>query len=230
MLGEFLEISLATPDMLRSLEFYRKLGFTAAPASDGRPHPYAVFTDGRLYLGLHQRGDEVHGLSFVLPELRRHVEGFEALGLEFVLRDIGPHQFNQLGFRDPDGNRVSVVEARTYSPVHAAHVESTLCGYFLEYRLPVDDVKASARFWESLGLIVENGENGDSAQASWGGINLGLTRAGRRARPTLVFASPNLDAAHALLEMRGLEPHNETGAIRVATPEGLDLLLQAEDN
>ena len=113
MLGEFLELSLATPDMLRSHDFYRKLGFTEAPASDGRPHPYAVFTDGRLYLGLHKHGDDVHGLSFVLPELRNHVESFESLGLEFEFRDIGFHQFNQLGFRDPDGNRVTVVEART---------------------------------------------------------------------------------------------------------------------
>ncbi|MGE5625534.1 MAG: VOC family protein [Bacillota bacterium] len=229
MLGEFLEISLATPDMLRSHEFYRKLGFTEAPASDGRKYPYAVVTDGRLYIGLHKRGDEVHGLSFVLPELRHHVEGFEALGLDFEFRDIGFHQFNQLGFRDPDNNRVMLLEARTYSPVHAAHVQPTLCGYFLEYRLPVDDVAANARFWESLGLIVETVEGGESAQASWGGINLRLTRAGRKAKPALVFACPDLDAANALLEMRGLDVQNVTGAIRVPTPEGLDLLLQTED-
>lgn len=230
MLGEFLEISLATPDMLASLEFYRKLGFEEAPPGGGPRHPYAVVTDGRLYLGLHKRGDDVHGLSFVLPELRNHVEGFEALGLEFEFHDISFHQFNQLGFRDPDGNRVMLVEARTYSPVHKDHVEPTLCGYFLDYRLPVDDVLASAKFWGSLGLIVETAADGESAQASWGGISLRLERAGRRAKPTLVFACPDLDAAHALLEMRGLGVQNVTDAIRVPTPEGVDLLLVTPDD
>ena len=114
--------------------------------------------------------------------------------------------------------------------MHASRVEPTLCGYFLEYRLPVDDVAVSAKFWESLGLIVETAGDGTSARASWGGINLGLMRAGRRARPTLVFVNPDLDAAHALLEMRGLEPHNETGAIRVTAPEDVDLLLTTEDD
>ncbi|HLW74238.1 MAG TPA: hypothetical protein VKT74_04150, partial [Gammaproteobacteria bacterium] len=162
-------------------------------------------------------------------ELRHHVPGFEALGIEFDFCEIGLDQFNRLGFRDPEGGLVTLLEARTYSPVHAAHVKASLCGYFLEYSLPVSDLAASARFWESLGLIVEIAADGASAQASWAGINLALVQAGRRARATLVFANPDLDAAHALLEMRGLDPHNETGAIRVATPEGIDLLLQSED-
>ena len=229
MLGEFLEISLATPDMLRSLEFYRQLGFAEAPTGGAGKHPYTVITDGRLYLGLHKQADRVHGLSFVLQELRHHLAGFQTLGIEFDFCEIGLDQFNRLGFRDPEGGMVTLLEARTYSPVHASHVQPTLCGYFLEYRLPVGDLAASARFWESLGLIVETAPDGASAQASWAGINLALVQAGRRARPALVFANPDLDAANALLEMRGLDPHNETGAIRVATPEGIDLLLQAED-
>jgi hypothetical protein len=230
MLGEFLEISLATPDMLRSMEFYRQLGFAEAPTGGGGKHPYTVITDGRLYLGLHKQADRVNGLSFVLQELRQHLAGFEALEFEFDFCEIGLDQFNRLGFRDPEGGLVTLLEARTYSPVHAAHVQPTLCGYFLEYRLPVDDLPASARFWESLGLIVETAADGASAQASWAGINLALVQAAdRRTRPALVFANPDLDAANALLEMRGLDPHNETDAIRVATPEGIDLLLQSED-
>lgn len=230
MLGEFLEVSLATPDMLASLEFYRKLGFTEAPASEGRRHPYAVVTDGRLYLGLHKRGEDVHGLSFVLPELRRHVDAFEALGLEFEFCDIGLDQFNQLAFRDLDERRVTMLEARTYSSVHKEHLQPSLCGYFLEFRLPVTDMAASAHFWGSLGLIVETGADRDSVQASWSGINLRLERAGRMARPTLVFACPELDAANALLEMRGLDVQNVTDALRVPTPEGIELLLTAEDS
>ena len=54
MLGRFLEYSVATPDVAASLEFYIKLGFSPAEVGEAWPHPYAVVTDGRIHLGLHQ--------------------------------------------------------------------------------------------------------------------------------------------------------------------------------
>ncbi len=228
MLGDFLELSLSTGDMLASLDFYRKLGFQEAPVGGGWHHPYAVVTDGRLYLGLHKREPQSPALSFVLPELRHKLADFEALGIEFAHVNIEPHRFNHMGFEDPDGGQLILVEARTYSPVHASHLEPSLCGYFVEYRLPVLDVPASARFWESLGLIVETGADQDYAQASWGGINLGLARARPRARPALVFESPDLEQATALLGMRGLPLRRDADGLHVATPEGIELLLRED--
>ncbi len=134
-----------------------------------------------------------------------------------------------MSFQDPDGQLVTLLEARTYSPVHDAHLPVTLCGYFLEYRLPVQDRAASMRFWESLGLIVEPAEDGSRAQASWAGINLGLTQGGSRRPPTLVFANVALDEIEPLLDMRGLTIKNDTEGLRLATPEGINLLLRPED-
>ena len=226
MLGDFLELSLTTADMLASLEFYRKLGFHEASVVGGWRHPYAVMSDGRIHLGLHKREPQDPALSFVLPELRHKLAGFEALGIEFAHTSIELHHFNHAGFDDPDGARVALLEARTYSPVHESQFAPSLCGYFLEYRLPVRDVAASARFWESLGLIVEAQAGTDYAQASWGGINLGLLQAGGRPRPALVFENDDLEAAAALLEMRGLAPHSGPEGLRVVTPEGMELLLR----
>ena len=229
MLGEFLEIALATPDILASVEFYRKLGFSEAPVGGARRHPYTVMTDGRLYLGLHKREAVSPALCFVLPDLSRHLPALETLGIQFEFCNIGLDQFNELGFADPDGGMVTLVEARTYSPVHAAHVEPSHCGYFLEYRRPSLDPGESARFWESLGLIVTPAEDGRPAQASWSGINLGLPKARRGARPALVFENGKLGETAALLEMRGLPAREEDGELRIATPEGLELILQGEN-
>ena len=230
MLGDFLEVSLSTPDILASVEFYRKLGFSEAPAGDSWKHPYTVMTDGRLYLGLHKREAPSPALSFVLPELARRMGGFEALGIEFAVSNIELHRFNELGFLDPDGQMVTLLEARTYSPVHDAHLPPTMCGYFLEYRLPVRDRAASMRFWESLGLIVEPGEDPAYAQASWGGINLGLSQSTRRRTPELVFDQPALDEIEPLLELRGLTIQNDTDGLRLPTPEGITLLLRPNQN
>ena len=228
MLGDFLELSLSTSDILGSIEFYRKLGFQEASVGGSWKHPYAVLTDGRVHVGLHRREPQAPAMSFVLPELRRQMAAFESLGVEFSYTSIELHHFNHLGFEDPDGAAIVLLEARTYSPVHESLLKPSLCGYFVEYRLPVSDVAASARFWESLGLIVESSEDGRYAQASWAGINLGLQQAWPRARPTLVFANGNLGETEALLEMRGLPIQKDTRGLHVASPEGLSLLLQPE--
>lgn len=228
MLGDFLEISLTSSDLLASLEFYRKLDFHEAPVGEGWKHPYAVMSDGRIHIGLHKRADQGPTLSFVLPELRKKLEGIEALGIDFTAINLELHRFNHVAFEDPEGNPVALLEARTYSPMHGSEPKPSLCGYFMEYRLPVADVAAAARFWESLGLIVETAEDGRYAQASWGGINLGLEQMRPRARPALVFENADLEETGALLEMRGIGARADPQGIRVATPEGIELLLKPE--
>jgi catechol 2,3-dioxygenase-like lactoylglutathione lyase family enzyme len=229
MLGDFLEISLSSRDILASLDFYRKLGFVEASVRETWKHPYTVVTDGRLYIGLHAREAVSPALSFALPELRGHLPALEALGIEFAYCNIELHRFNEVGFLDPDGGMVALLEARTYSPLHHSQVQPSLCGYFLEYRLPVRDPAATLAFWESLGLIATPAEDGQPAQVSWGGINITLETMAPRAKPALVFANTDLKEAEALLEMRGLPIQNDAQGLRVTTPEGLSLLLQPED-
>ncbi len=228
MLGDFLEISLSCRDILASLEFYRKLGFVEAPVHEAWKHPYTVVTDGRLYIGLHKREPLPPALSFALPELRKHLPNLESLGIEFQFCNIELHRFNEVGFLDPDGGMVALLEARTYSPVHHSQVQASLCGYFLEYRLPVRDEEATLRFWDSLGLMADRDEGG-RARISWGGINIALEPLRPRARPALVFANSDLDVAATFCEMRGLPMQNDTRGLHLTTPEGLMLSLQPEE-
>ena len=71
MLGRFLEISVHAPNVLESLEFYQKLGFTQAQVGEAWAHPYAVVSDGRLFIGLHQYEFDSPSLTFVKPDLSR---------------------------------------------------------------------------------------------------------------------------------------------------------------
>lgn len=232
MLGEFLEVSLSTPDILASVEFYHKLGFSPASTGETWKHPYAVMTDGRLYLGLHKYEFDSPALTFVLPELRRHLEGFEQLGIEFEFSKIGLDEFNEVGFLDPDGQMITLLEARTYSPVHAGHINPSLCGYFLEYRLGVRDRAASVRFWEALGFVMtgEQDEPVPYAQASRNRINLGLLQARRSSEPALLFANSDLDLAAQLFEARGLDVKQTPEGLQLQAPEGTLLLLKPEDD
>ena len=70
VIGRFHEVSVHAPDVLESLAFYERLGFTQVTAGEAFPYPYAVVADGRLAIGLHGRElAQSPLLSFVLPDL-----------------------------------------------------------------------------------------------------------------------------------------------------------------
>ncbi|MBC7984036.1 MAG: hypothetical protein H7Y02_09285, partial [Candidatus Obscuribacterales bacterium] len=72
MLGRFLEISLHTPDIQASLAFYESLGFMQATVGETWSHPYAVVTDGRLFIGLHARPCPPLAVTYVHSDLAKY--------------------------------------------------------------------------------------------------------------------------------------------------------------
>ena len=115
--GTFHEFSVAVDDVRSAVEFYERLGFTQATTSDTFAHPYGVLTDGRLFIGLHQRGGPSPTLTFVRPGIAASLGAFAAAGIHLTRCNTGEEVFNEIAFSDPFGHDVAVLEARTYSPV-----------------------------------------------------------------------------------------------------------------
>lgn len=151
--GRFHELSLATDDIRASVEFYERLGFSQTATTDTFTHPYGVLTDGRLYLGLHQRRAASPTLTFVRPGVAACLAEFAALGIELTVCRTGEEVFNEIGFEGPHGESVRVIEARTYSPAERGQAQVSLCGDFAEVSLPAADFAAAQAFWEPLGFV-----------------------------------------------------------------------------
>jgi len=237
MLGRFLEISIHAPDILESLAFYERLGFTQAQVGEAWSHPYAVVTDGRLFIGLHEYEFPSPSLTWVQPELMGHLDGIEQLGIELAFRRVGTDVFNEAGFTDPDGHMIALLEARTYSPPDRAGHQTSLLGWFEELALPVRDLQVSAAFWEKLGFVLlEEGEDpypriGLTSDT----LNLALVRTGALETPVLVFRETDMADRIRRLRERGialsrnlprmLDPE---GNALLEAPEGTLLLLTTE--
>jgi len=232
MLGRFLEISIHTPDIQASLEFYESLGFTQASVGEAWPHPYAVVTDGRLFIGLHGAVIRSPALTFVLPELARGIERLRDIGIEFDQERIGSDVFNQATFTDPAGMSVNLLEARTFSP--PGETANTTCGYFAELGIPVRDAEPGRRFWEPLGFVAMEEELLPFArtQLTSDRLNLGLYRTRAFRQPLLTFEDADMRERLARLRERGFKLLDDmpdslddsTNAILEA-PEGTRLLL-----
>ncbi len=233
MLGRFLEFSVGTPDIAASFDFYTRLGWDQVPVGDAWPHPYAVLTDGRLHIGLHADGPDAPQLTFVRPELLQAADALERLGMAFDVRRLGNDQFNELGWRDPGGNRIRLLEARTFSPVRQA-TNRSLCGDFLEVALPAADTDIAKGWWEGLGFVGLDEREGrlDHVCCMSDTLNVGLYAPQSVAEPTLVFEVDALGPLRTRLATLGIEPARTLprglaagDALRLVAPEGTPLLI-----
>jgi catechol 2,3-dioxygenase-like lactoylglutathione lyase family enzyme len=232
VLGRFLEVSVRAPDVPASLAFYESLGFVQAVTGDARPHPYAVVTDGRLCLGLHGAGDDEATLTWVHPDLAMHASRFEALGIDLEVARLGAEELHELGFLDPAGQRVSLLEARTFSPP-AAPASSSQLGSFEEFGLPTPDLARSAAFWDALGLVAFEPAHEPFTRVVVASrdLNLGLYDL-HLPRPVLTFSAPDIHERVARLRERGLQfaarlPRGLSARehAMLVSPEGTCLLL-----
>lgn len=235
MLGRFLELSVTTPDIRASLSFYGRLGFSQAAVGEAWKHPYAAVTDGRVVIGLHQEPDFLPSLTFVRPGLLEHLPQFDALGLVLELRQLGGGVFNELGWRDPSGHLVRLVEARTFSPCERRPTLLSACGYFLEIALPAADRGSAKDYWERLGFVGMDEPHAGLPHVSLisDTIGIGLHDPSLVREPTLVFEADDVGATVAILGSAGAavgRGHAALEAVRaklVNAPEGTPILVTA---
>ncbi|HEU4624897.1 MAG TPA: VOC family protein [Steroidobacteraceae bacterium] len=228
MLGRFHEVSLATADIRASVEFYERLGFIQAQTSDTYSHPYGVLTDGRIFLGLHERRFASPALTFVHAGIIAFADELEARGIELDSRRVGNEVFNEIGFRDPSGQAVRVIEARTFSPVVRRPEETSLCGYFTEYSLPTTSFEEEKAFWEPLGFVATEEPDAPYAHLPLTSDHLDLAFHQPRTldQPMLVFRDSGMRERLARIRMLGVK---ESGELPRGLPEAANALIQAPE-
>jgi catechol 2,3-dioxygenase-like lactoylglutathione lyase family enzyme len=238
VLGRFLEFSIATPDIQASLNFYGKLGFSETEVGEAWPHPYAVLTDGRVCVGLHQLQDALApAITFVKPQLLSYLSDLEKLGVEFEFRRLGNDVFNEVAWLDPSRHLIRLVEARTFSPSKRRNTDTSLCGYFLEIALPTPNRDFAKTYWEQLGFVGMDEPDAMLPHVSCTSdtIDVGLYDPAYLPRPTLRFDCGNLAETLARLAAVGISPAAQMPAplrqapvALVLAPEGTPILLSSQ--
>lgn len=234
MLGRFLELSLVTPDIQASLDFYTRLGFSGTEVGEAWAHPYAVVTDGRLCLGLHQSETFTPSLTFVRPELLKHLDALEQLGMGFEFRRLAGDVFNEAGWLDPSGHLVRLVEARTFSPSKRRATERSTCGYFSEIGLPTPNREAAREHWERVGFIGMDEPDAPLPHVACtsDSINIGLYDPAHVREPALYFEVDDVPNTLAKLAAAGITPQGRVppplrhrAAAVLTAPEGTPIWL-----
>lgn len=223
MLGRFLEYSVQSEDIPRSLEFYERLGFTQARVNDAWSHAYAVVTDGRLCIGLHADAPAEACLTFVRADILRQMTRLEESGIEITQRRLGNAEFNEIAFADPGGMLVRLIEARSFSPSDRKPNDFSTCGYFEQIALPSPDPATAMRFWEDQGFVGMEEAGGMLPHISCTSdhVDLGLYASERLREPMLVFEADDIHTRLARLAAAGLEPERNLPASLRGLPAAL---------
>jgi catechol 2,3-dioxygenase-like lactoylglutathione lyase family enzyme len=232
MVGQFLEFSVGAEPLAASHEFYRAIGFTSVPVSDVLPDPYLVFFDGDVAIGLHER--ELPGplLTFVRPQLKDYSRALRRIGIELEYANLADHEFNRVGFSDPSGQPVALLEARTFPPGEWNRHNVSACGDFLEYSIATDSLGQSRVFWEALGFApVAAGESPHPWLRLEGhGVVIGLHES--RFRPGLSFCTDLLEPRLEYLRAKGIQvraggplAEHKRHSATVTAPEGTPIYL-----
>jgi catechol 2,3-dioxygenase-like lactoylglutathione lyase family enzyme len=239
VLGRFHEIGISTADIRASVDFYECLGFSQALTADTWPHPYGVLTDGRIFLGLHQSSFDSPALTFVHADVARYGRELESQGVKLAYQRTAEHEFNTVGLKDPTGQMLVLLEARTFSPVLRRPERVSLCGYFEEFSMPSTDFAAAKAFWEPLGFVATEEADLPYPHLALTSDHLDIAFHVPRIldRPMLVFRDQGM--RERLVKLRDLvmgtwrEPPNgldsSTNALLTA-PEGTALLFLEEES
>lgn len=233
-LGRFLEFSVRTPDILKSLSFYKSLGFRELVIGDMWPHRYAVVSDGLLCIGLHDREFDAPAISFVQQDLAKHARAMNDHGFMFTDMKLDEDEFNEISLKDRDGHLVTMVEARTFN-FDEDDDDDSACGTFFELSLPVRDAMRAARFWGPLTHVVEEMREDPTIHMRFdaGGVSVGVSESIALQGPSLCFRGPDLDLLSKLIERHGLNhekfPGFEGARCVLTAPEGTKLYVFDED-
>lgn len=232
--GQFLEFSIRTPDILESLHFYKTLGFVELEIGEMWQHKYAVVSDGELNIGLHDREFDSPAITFVHPDLAKRALSMADHGFEFQFMQLDEDAFNELRFSDRDGHMITMLEARTFHVSEEAENDS-ICGRWFELTLPVRDALHAAGFWAPIApsLLEMREEPTTHMRFEASGVPLGLSESIAVKAPSLCFRCPDRHGLMGLLEQNNLPfekfPGYEGAFVAITAPEGTTLFAFEED-
>ncbi len=238
-LGKFVELSVAVPDLAKSVPFYERLGFEKLEQS-WEPWPWAVLTDGVITLNLSQATPGTIVLNYIASDMPERVALVESLGVPISRVQDGQIPEMIAGMTTPTGLGVSFLAYPARRIPRPSGTSVCKAGRFGELACPVGDLQDSLTLWTKLGFQSLRGSNLPYPWAviSDDLITIGLHETRNIEKPALVYYSDNTPERVEQLEFEGFEfggeipsPDYGTGLSVLEPPDRqLLVLLGFRDN
>jgi predicted lactoylglutathione lyase len=236
----FLEYSIACESVLHTLEFFQQLGFTPLPTNDIRDYAYAVITDGRCFLGLHEKNSfekisDQPRLSFVHDDIPPIVKHLNNNSITVLQADLAEDEFQQTVFKGPNHSIVNILAARSFSPPPRENYKDSVLGYFRGIVSPTTRLDKSTEFWEQMGLLVMPTLDDDVVAVSSNQLTMLLVDNDEISEPGVIFEHPKPESLFPHFSRYGinLEVSEQHMILEseylLKAPNGLHIWVKRED-
>jgi catechol 2,3-dioxygenase-like lactoylglutathione lyase family enzyme len=243
MLGEITAITIATPDLEKSLHYYEQLGFKEL-MRDTFPFPWIQITDEALLIMLRKDKDPYIALTYYSKDGKKVADKLEADGISFTSKPKATDMLHRYLMQSPDGLNISIITIPdgfrrpsgttmlTMNPSDYSNPEAytnNLAGMFGELAQPVKNLEDSISFWQKLGFIVLSAFESPYPWAilSDGLSVVGLHQSTHFDHPAITYFASDMKDKIEALKKQGLENFTEKnpGNIVLNTPEGQHVFL-----
>lgn len=237
IMGEITAITIASPDLDKSLAYWQKLGFSEVMRMDF-PFPWIQITDGALLIMLRKDTDPYLALTYYVKDIDAVVSDLERKGVVFTQKPVSndfvkryllqspdKHIISlvniQEGFKRPEGVTMLTMQQEDY--MKPEKYQNKICGMYGEFAHPVTDLEQSIAFWEKLGFKVLSKYQ---TQNPWAILTdglaiLGLHQSTGFSKPAITFFAADMKEKIAVLKAGGLENYTDMGDANIVltTPE-----------
>ena len=236
-LGEVTAITIATPDLDLSFQYYQSLGFEKVLAYDF-PFPFIQISDGALLIMLRKDKNPYIALTYYVKEMDKLVAELQQEGLSpksmpmpdkmlqrFLITTDEGHIISLVtyfeDFVQPTGTTMLTMQPQDYND--PAKYVNQICGMFGEYALPVKNLDSSIAFWEKLGhkTLSKRSSPYPWAILSDGLAIIGLHQTDSFSVPTITFFASDSKDKIEKLKQSGLTDFTQQSEsnIVLTTPE-----------
>lgn len=243
LLGEIAAVTIATPDLEASLQFYQRLGFKEILRADF-PFPWIQVTDEALLIMLRKDNDPYLALTYYSGDGQKVADELETKGIVFVSKPDPKDMIKRYVFQSPDGLPVSIVtvpggfrkpSGRTMLTMDAADYTNPeaytnpAIGMFGELAEPVKDLDRSIAFWEQIGFIVLSryGAPDPWAILTDGMSIVGLHQSQHFSAAAITYFAADMEEKIEKLKQQGLADYktHSPGNVILSTPERQEFFL-----
>jgi predicted lactoylglutathione lyase len=243
ILGEITALTIATPDLENSLQYYQRLGFKEVMRMDF-PFPWVQVTDDALLIMLRKDNSPYLALTYYVKDIDKVVAEVESKGIQFTSRPKDSDFVKRYLFQSPDGLNISLVgipegfskpSGKTMLTMDQADYfkpetyTNQTAGMFGELSQPVSNLDASIPFWENIGFKILSKFSSPYPWAilSDGLAIVGLHQTTQYTYPAITYFASDMKEKIENLKNKGLQNYKEMGPsnIVLTTPEQQHIFL-----
>lgn len=212
-LGNYAHISVSVRSLDEAAAFYEKIGFRKLWGNN-QPHPWALFTDGRVNLHLYEFFFSSPALHYFSSRMHDNVLELMRYGIKAEVQKSRDGNRRQHNIFDPNEISIMLMHHSDDDMPKPDGTSHSRLGTFGELSVNTDDLNVSIEFWQKLDFAPKHNSETPYAWTilSDGVMTVGLHQTTVFKSPALAYFAPNIADKIEELRSDGLSFTNITGS------------------